>query len=191
MYFLLFSIILINLYYCNTTNNTNTTNTPTSPLTNSPTPSSQAPYCHVGTGLVNSNGCFSSSTLSVTNCCFNCPVTNASGSFNLCGSLYELNGYICSDQTAIAKAAQLCYQAGGASPGSFNNNIGCVSSLGLDNTQWNLGLYWNSHNNQLPPTTGPTNPTTPSTPVATNSSFIDLQINIILLISLILIVFIV
>jgi hypothetical protein len=196
----IFVITLFYLYDTQTTSVSPTTSSPTSeptsPLTSSPTPSAQAPYCHVGTGLVAVSGkdaCFSSSGYSVTNCCYFCIVTNSSGQFYLCGSLYELNGFFCvSTSAGFTKAAQLCYQNGGASPGSQNTNIACQSDLGLDNTQWNLGIYWNSHNQQLPPSNTPISISQLTmSPTNQSPSFNIASSSLILLISILIVIFLI
>lgn len=105
-----------------------------------------APYCTVGRGLFNagsSANCFSSDSHNITNCCYGCDVSNTSGSFFLCGSLYELDGFSCGNNAALDRAKNKCAEFGGP-------NVACVSNLGLDQSQFIAGQQFIANGGNTP-----------------------------------------
>lgn len=93
-------------------------------------------YCQQGKGFVNdTNGeCLLSSNYDVENCCYTCPIRDASGLVLTCGSLYELGFAACGQAGALAARQTACSVAGGdITSGAFM----CLCNTGTNKSQVN------------------------------------------------------
>lgn len=86
--------------------------------------------------------CLLSAADNLENCCFVCPILNASGYFQLCGSVYELGFATCTQAGSLAARQSACLAQGGdINAGAFT----CLLSAGTNKSQ---STGW------VPPTTG-------------------------------------
>lgn len=76
--------------------------------------------------------CLLSANDNLENCCFVCPVTNASGSYQFCGSMYALGYATCGQSGSLAARQTACQGIGGnINAGSFM----CLLSAGTNKSQ--------------------------------------------------------
>lgn len=93
-------------------------------------------FCQRGAGpiLDNAGQCLLSANYDVANCCFTCPVQNATGFFSYCMDLYDLGFATCAQPGALAARQAACAAIGGSiSSGAFM----CVCSGGTNTSQTN------------------------------------------------------
>jgi len=123
-------------------------------------PAQAQTYCQRGQGFLYDpqNQCFTSATYNIENCCFTCPVQNASGIFQFCGSLYELGFATCGQSGALAAEQAACVAIGGnINAGSF----ACSCNAGSNKSQ-STGYVPTA-------TAAPTAPTAPTSTAAPTS----------------------
>ena len=92
-------------------------------------------YCRCGSPqfvLDMAQQCFTSASYDVQNACFNCPVSNTSGTFYFCASLYGLGYAVCGQSGALAAMQQACTAIGG-NPAS--SAFICRTSAGTNQSQ--------------------------------------------------------
>ena len=124
-------------------------------------------YCLIGKGIFVSptSSCYSSVDYDLANCCFSCFISNASGNFQKCGSLYEYGGASCNSQSVVATVTQLC---GGTA-------FSCGCNMGNNLSQFQLASV-----PSFKPTTAPVS-NAPILPIkaSTNSGNNGLSVNIV------------
>lgn len=91
-------------------------------------------YCRCDQAFIYdySEECLKSANYDVENACYVCPVVNASGTFNYCGSLPYLGLGSCSQAGALDAWKNKCLNFGG-NPG-FTNAV-CVTNTGTNKSQ--------------------------------------------------------
>jgi len=76
--------------------------------------------------------CLTSSTYGVENACYICPIVNASGQFDYCGSLYALGYGLCDQGGAVAARTSACAGFGG---NTASAGFKCLSNTGSNLSQ--------------------------------------------------------
>lgn len=90
-------------------------------------------YCQRGSVVLDTQSqCLLSANYNLENCCQVCPVTNATGYFQFCLSVYDLGFATCSQSGSLAARQSACSALGGnINAGSFM----CLLSAGTNKSQ--------------------------------------------------------
>lgn len=93
----------------------------------------RAQYCQRGSIVLDTQSqCLLSADFNLENCCQVCPVTNATGYFQFCLSVYDLGYATCSQSGSLAARQSACSALGGnVNAGSFM----CLLSAGTNKSQ--------------------------------------------------------
>ena len=118
-------------------------------------------YCHCNQAFLEdpTGECLRSAQYDVANACFNCPVANASGHFNLCGSLIRLGFGGCTQPGAAAAMSAACLGIGG---NTLQSSYRCIASVGTDQSQ----LTCAPSAPTAPTSTSPAAPSPPTSPLS-------------------------
>ncbi len=117
-------------------------------------------FCQRGKGPILDTGaqCLRSVDYDVANCCYVCPVQNATSLYLMCGSLYDLGFAACGQAGALAARQAACTAMGGdITAGAFT----CQCNSGVNQSQINYVSLAPTTGTGAPTNGGDTSPTAP------------------------------